>query len=318
MRRDEWWKTFALGAELDVAGMFIYNGIKSLHDLEFLDQSVDIFEVLYNLSVGTERLLKVAIILIEHDVQADVEALEKSLLTHNTIQLANRVQKHADLGLKNIHREWLSLLSAFYKSHRYGRYTFRAVPNVFEEKRIFQAFLKKHLGVDLGDDQWFSLRNTDQIRRFIGRVVRKITDALFRVVQRRAGELNIYTDEFRGDSKAIKTFYGKRLDFIDETIKKKELLLFLMSEKASGAHVRMLRSIDALDFDPPMVPACIKALLNDLHLHHVGGVVDELYLDVKDKAERFGILGLMEDEHAAYVSEDEEGEEDDYGPKGEQ
>lgn len=47
MRRDEWWKNFAVGAELDVAGTFIYNGIKTLHDLDFLDQSAEIFEVLY-------------------------------------------------------------------------------------------------------------------------------------------------------------------------------------------------------------------------------------------------------------------------------
>ena len=311
MRRDEWWKNFALGTELDVAGTFIYNGIKTLHDLDFLDQSVEIFELLYNLSVGTERLLKVAIILVEHDVQADVEALEKILLTHNTIELANRVEKHTDLGLTSLHREWLSLLSTFYKSHRYGRYTFRAVPDVFEEKRLFQAFLAKHLGVDLGDDEGFSLRNSDQIRKFVGKVVKRITDSLFKLVRERAEELNIYTDEIRGDSKAIKTFHGTRLDFIDETIRKKELLLFLMSDKAVGAHVRMLKSIDALDFDPPMVPGCIKALLNDLHLHHVGGVVDELYLDVTDKGKRFAMLDLMESEHVAYPSDDEDsGEEE--------
>ena len=69
-------------------------------------------------------------------------------------------RKHADLGLASLHREWLSLLSTFYKSHRYGRYTFRAVPDVFEEKRLFQRFLAKHLGVDLGEDEWFSLRNS--------------------------------------------------------------------------------------------------------------------------------------------------------------
>ena len=282
MRPDEWWKNFALGAELDVAGTFIYNGIKSLHDLEFLDQSVDIFEVLYNLSVGIERLLKVAVILIEHGDQIDVEQLEESLITHSTIELANRVQRHVDLGLTDLHREWLSLLSKFYKSYRYGRYTFRAVPDVFEEKRVFQQFLTKHLRLQVGDDVWSSLRNTDQIRRFVGRVVKRITDNLFKVVDDRATALNIYTTEFRGDSKAIKTFYGKRLDFIDETLKKKELLLFLMSPKAKGAHMQLLKSIDALELESAMVPAYIKAVLNDLHLPYVGGVIDELYTEVTD------------------------------------
>lgn len=305
MRPDEWWKNVALGTELDVAGTFIYNGIKSLHDSEFLDQPVDIFEVLYSLSVGIERLLKVAVILIEHNDQIDIEQLEESLITHNTIELANRVQAHVDLGLADIHREWLSLLAKFYKSYRYGRYTFRAVPDVFEEKRVFLEFLAKHLRLRVGDDERASLRNTDQIRRFVGKVVKRITENLFKVVDQRATALNIYTAEIRGDSKAVKTFYGKRLDFIDETIKKKEILLFLMSQNADGAHVELLKSLDALKLDSAMVPAYIKALLNDLHLPYVGGIVDELYTEVTNASERLAVLRIMEDEHVSYTADDE-------------
>lgn len=306
MRRDEWWKEFALGAELDVAGSFIYNGVKSLHELDFLDQSVDIFEVLYSLSVGIERLLKVAVILIEHDDKTDVDKLEASLITHSTIELANRVQARVNLDLADIHCEWLSLLSLFYKSYRYGRYTVRAVPDVFEERRVFQEFLAKHLKVKLGDDEWFSLANTDQIRRFVGKVVKRITDNLFTIVRRRATALNIYTTEIRSESKAIKVFYGKRLDFVDETIKKKELLLFLMSPKAAGAHLRLLKSIDALDLDAAELPAYIKALLNDLHLPYVGGYVDELYAEVTDVPRRLALLRVMENTHVAYDSDDED------------
>lgn len=311
MRPDEWWKNFALGAELDVSGTFIYNGIKSLHELDFLDQAVDIFEVLYNLSVGIERLLKVAVILIEHDAKTDVEELEESLITHSTIDLANRVQRHVDLGLTDLHREWLSLLSKFYKSYRYGRYTSRAVPNVFEEKRVFQEFLAKQLQFELENDQWASLRNTDQIRRFVGKLVKRITDSLFKVVGERADALNIYTTEIRTDSKAIKTFHGKRLDFIDETIKKKELLLFLMSPRSDSAHLRLLKSIDALELDSAEVPAYIKALLNDLHLPYVGGYVDEMYTDVRDVPARLALLNVMEDPRFADDSDDQDDEGED-------
>jgi hypothetical protein len=75
----------------------------------------------------------------------------------------------------------------------------------------------KHLRLQVGDDEWGSLRNTNQIRGFVGKVVKRITDNVFKVVRQRATALNVYTTEIRGDSKGIKTFYGKRLDFIDET-----------------------------------------------------------------------------------------------------
>lgn len=84
MRRGEWWKIFALGIELDVAGTFIYNGLDHLNKVEHFYHLVDTFEILYNLSVGIERVVKIAILLCEHNDEDAVEALEKSLITHNT------------------------------------------------------------------------------------------------------------------------------------------------------------------------------------------------------------------------------------------
>jgi hypothetical protein len=37
-----------------------------------------------------------------------------------------------------------------------------------------------------------------------------------------------------------------------------------------------------LELDSAMVPAYTKALLNDLHLPYVGGIVDELHTEVAD------------------------------------
>jgi hypothetical protein len=147
MTPGEWWKNFALGIEIDASGTFVYNGIRALHELVSLSHPVDSFEVLYNLSVGIERLLKVAIILIEHHDQIDIEQFEESLISHNTIDLANRVDSHRSLQLSNVHREFLSLLSKFYKTHRYGRYSLSAVPNIYEEKRLFLEFVAKHLQI---------------------------------------------------------------------------------------------------------------------------------------------------------------------------
>jgi len=207
MTPEEWWKNFALGIELDTAGTFIYNGIKTLEDLQSFQHPVDTFEILYNLSVGIERLLKIAIILLEHDDTIDIEELEKSLISHNTVELADRVDKHEPMSLPNLHKEFLALLSKFYKSHRYGRYSLSSVPNIQEEKRCFLEFIEKHLSLVLSiDDEFAYISNTDQIRKFIGRVVQKISSKLFSIIRNEAFRLNIYTTELRGDSKALKIF----------------------------------------------------------------------------------------------------------------
>lgn len=306
MTPDEWWKNFALGLEVDTAGAFIYNGIRSLHELQALHHPVDTFEILYNLSVGIERLLKVAIILVEHDENIDIEAFEAGLVSHSTIDLANRVNSSRPLKLADVHREFLSLLSTFYRSHRYGRYSLSSVPDISKEKTLFLRFISTHLQISIPfDDERIYIPNTDQIRRFVGKIVKKICDEVFSVIQRKAHELNIYTDELRGDAKALRVFYGERLDFIDEDLAKKELILFLMNPSSRGPHIDLLRSFEALPLEPAMTANYIKALLNDAALPYVQGEVEELYTEVKNVKERLDFLGLMDNEYLSYGDDEE-------------
>ncbi len=301
MKPEEWWKNFALGIEVDVSGTFIYNGIKRLDELDNFSNSADIFEILYNLSVGLERPLKVAIVLIEHDNQLDMEEFEKSLISHNVMDLANRVSQAHNLGLSSIHKELLSLLSKFYKTHRYGRFSLGSIPNIKAEKGVFLQYLAKHLKIEVPhSDSFTPVYNSDKIRNFFGKVVHKIAKTVFNVIRRQASVLNIYTDELRGDSKAIQVFYDERLDFIDERIKKKELLLFLMHPKSRGGHIDLVRSFKALELDPEMTPSYIKALINDSHLHEVEGEIDELYFEVNDVGKRIEFVEIIDNEYLSY------------------
>lgn len=306
MNRDEWWKNFALGMEVDASGTFIYNGIHALDGLESFHHPVDVFEVLYNLSIGIERLLKVAIVLIEHDQHTDMETFEESLKSHNTVALAQRVGKGVDIDLSSVQWEFLSLLATFYKTHRYGRYSLSAVPDIEEEKKMFLIYISKHLNIPLatGDD-FFPAQNTDRIRKFIGRVVKGIIWKVFSIIGRESTRLNIYTTELRGDSKALKVFYGERLDFIDERVKKKEMILYLMSQDARGAHIDLLRSCEPLDLDPAMTPYYIKALLNDRDMHFVEGEIDVLYEEVENIAERLGFIGIVDDGNLSLEGDEE-------------
>lgn len=306
MTRERLWKNFALGIELDIAGTFIYNGIKSLEDLQSFRHPVDTFEILYNLSVGIERLLKIAIILLEHNENIDIEEFEKSLISHNTVELANRVDKHKPMKLPDLNREFLALLSKFYKSHRYGRYSLSSVPNIDEEKKSFLKFIEKHLSLSLSiEDELAFIGNTDQIRKFIGRVVKNISSKLFIIIRNEAFRLNIYTTELQGDSKAFKVFCGQRLDFIDERIKKKEILLYLISLKSGNSHIDALRSFGSLDLDAEMTPEYIQALFNDNALYLVTDEIDALYEDIENVRERLDFINIMDNPCLSYDPEEE-------------
>lgn len=65
-------------------------GLRRFHELRKLDFPDEVFECLYNLPVGPERLLKIAVVLHEHTEAGDHEALEQSLITHSHLELVDQ------------------------------------------------------------------------------------------------------------------------------------------------------------------------------------------------------------------------------------
>lgn len=307
MKREEWWKNFGMGAELDVAGRFIYNGVRQFHRVDAFWQSGNTFEILYNLSIGIERLQKVAIVLLEHDATKDPKALEESLKGHSTLALSDRIDQSQKQSLSGTQKEFLALLSNFYKNQRYGRFSISSVPKIESEHEALIKYICKHLQMEVPEDlSEFHVRNDDRIRKFMGKVLKKIVNDLFETISDRAGELNLYTDEMHSDSKAGKVFLCPRLDFVEEDKIKRELMLFLIHPTTSTEQIRLIRSFEPLELDPAMAPAYAKYLIDDTaeNCSYVRGEVDVLYEDVKDITERFEELSLLDDEYIRFEDPD--------------
>ena len=58
-------KNFKMSTEIDIAGTFIYNGMKELEQMEMFKNESDIFSFLYHISVGIERIQKVLLVMLE-------------------------------------------------------------------------------------------------------------------------------------------------------------------------------------------------------------------------------------------------------------
>jgi hypothetical protein len=307
MTPETWWKNFAMGLELDNSGTFIYNAIHRLDEIEQLNNTADIFEILYGLSVGIERLQKICIILLEHGDGIDIASLEESLISHNTIELSNRIEKQSPQRLNGIHKEFLNILSVFYKKHRYGRYSLSSVPDIDEEKRIFLDYLHKYLNIDILQSEFASIPNTNKIKTFIGRIVKKIINEVYNIIMKKCDQLNIYTYEIRSDSKAMKVFWGKRLDFINEGIARREIIVFLLSDKSNGKHKKLINEIESLNIDKALIPSCIKMLISDTpeHLGYIMGEIEECYSnEIQKVGERFDILQIIDCDHVHFDKND--------------
>lgn len=305
MSASQAWKNFQLGEELHVAGSFIYNGLRRFHELRCLDHADELFEVLYNLSIGLERLLKIAIVLLEHDDSADQNALEQSLITHSHMELVARLGKHAELAFSGPQNDLLQLLTGFYKSLRYDRFSLSSVYKGKRESAAIRGLLSKYLSVEFpeGKDWIFGHFNEEQYRSFISRTVLKISRTLYQIIGKRSSELGLYTYELRHGSKAQSVFL-REVKIADEDVLWKELLIFFMNSEPKGRYMAFLKDIESLRFDPALVGDYLDCFKSDAAKAEVMDELEAYYDEMEPNArkERFSIMQLI---GASSVSFDE-------------
>ena len=309
MNAIECWKNFNLGKELALAGSYVYNGLKSFDEMETFYYVEEIFEFLYSLSVGIERLQKISIILKENVTPDKQFDFEKSLITHNHLELMKRITKTEKNDVSSLSYEFLQLLSKFYNSWRYDRYSISDFLNYDKEKVAFVSFVEKNLKVKIDNEALFVTRNDVRYKKFIGRTVGKIVDYLYEVIKRESYRLNLYTYEIRIDTKANKIFMRKEYDFISEDIFWKELLIYILHNIETNKYLEFYKSIEPLEFDDADLVSMIKSFKNDLLKQEHISQLDCLYEEIKNKKDRFEFLDLIGNE-MFYFSEEEEEEED--------
>lgn len=308
MNASDFWKNFRLGEEIHISGTFIYNGLRRFHELKQLDFSDEVFEFLYETSIGLERLLKTAVVLYEHTEVIDQKKLEASLITHNHLDLIARLHNHVQLKLGTTHNDLLSLLGTFYKSLRYDRFTLTSVYAGKKEAKLIRGLLAKHLQIDFSRDKTFlGAENDDQYRKFIRRTVLKIAREVYRVIESRARSIGLYTYELRHGSKAESVFL-REIDIADEDVLWKELLIFFMNVKADTGYLQFLRETQPLQFDPALVPDYLDCFKSD---SSKAGVMDELEhhygeMDHDERNERLQRMGVVGAPNVSFSDEDDD------------
>ena len=166
-------ENFNIGIELDIAGNFIYNGLKFFDEMESLYHEDYIFEFLYQIAVGFERLEKISLILLENISNEEQEEFEKGLVTHNHIELLQRIKKFKTINLAKEHNEFIQLLTNFYKHNRYGRYNLKKLDIYNEEKNKLIEFINTYSGEQIINDFKTPItQNNIKIKKFIGKIIK--------------------------------------------------------------------------------------------------------------------------------------------------
>ena len=86
----------------------------------------------------------------------------------------------------------LGLLSEFYKNHRYDRFNFSSLTLVSKDKEALHNYLHKYLKIDTTEDYPMTVvRNSPEIRKFLGRIIKNITKKIYSIIDKTAHEKNI-------------------------------------------------------------------------------------------------------------------------------
>lgn len=271
--KDFFWKNFRLGTELQNSGSFIYNGIFHLDNIEFFIYEEECFEFLYNVSVGIERLQKILIVLIEHDTIESQQEFEKSLITHNHLELLKRIKSQRELNFGKTHTKFLGLLTNFYKTIRYERFNISSVYKPSQDKEKLTEFIVSELKVQLTEVPVRALENTEQVKSFLGKIIKKITLAFYELIREETTRLGIFTHEIRYNSKSYKIFTEQEFEFKCERVMQREVLLFLLKNFPDDELKKFIDNITPLPFEQCHTNHYIESILN---IHKDGSVKDEM------------------------------------------
>lgn len=294
------YKNFNMGAELDIAGEFIYDGINALNQIGNIEEYTGLFSFLYHTAVGIERLQKIIVVLYETVNIENHKDFEKELITHSHTKLNEWICKHNNPKLNARENAFLQLLTSFYNSARYDRFNLNS--QFAKEKEDFKKFLTCQFAdkIEYHPLDPSIILVTPCVKEMLGRVIGSLSKKYYNLVRSGCKEANTFTYELRTDSKAEKVFlstYSKhslQMQKVTENLAFKELLVYLRNTKEKHGLIHYIDSIAPLEFDPALINDYINEIAKGTIPQSLVDEIETLYAECdygKEREEQIEIIG---------------------------
>lgn len=274
------WKNFNLNMELHVAGDFIYEGIYLIDRISQLKYEDEYFQFLYNISVGIERLEKIAYLLVAH--KSGEESPATKWKKHEHTKLYELINQHAKLEYAERELEFLKLLREFYIEGRYDRFNFsNNTEDTNKDKELLLSYLMKYLDVKphvlFGTE---SILLTPELKESIGNVISNIVVPLYELIHETADLLRLFTYEIRYESKSYKIFVEQDFSFSKENTAKRELIINLINNTWQyDEFIDRIKSIEPLEIEQQSADKYISYLINSTRHTEVKDEITQIYED---------------------------------------
>lgn len=288
------WKNFNLNIELHISGNFIYNGIYLIDRYHQLRYEDDCFMLLYDISVGIERLEKIVYLLLAHKFD-NTMPIDK-LKNHNHIKLYELINQYISLNFGSKELALLRLLSEFYSKGRYVHLDYDENVQKLDlnknKNRLFQffdEFLDIKSATFITENSVISL--TDEIKKNIGETISNIVTPIYSVICDTAYQLGIFTGEIRYESKSFKIFVEQEFTFEKEHIAQREILLHLIHSN-KDEYINKLQSISPIELGQHPTEQYVSYLIDFTNHTDIKDEISQVYEDNEDAA-RANIISFI-------------------------
>ena len=296
---DEIWdfKSINMGREVEIAGEFIYDSAKKTMSITGTNNQYELSIILYTGAVGIERLQKIYLCLMQQDPR-DREAMPKSLMQHNHLELEKEISKYTMTQLPGNGRGLLGVFAEYYNNFRYANY----VPGKHSSglRKLFISFLKKQNG-KFNFDEPYSLAQFEQFKRYYINELGKLATYYFDLIESKSREIGTYTYEIASFSNAARVFWStQRRSLYEQMIIEqnaiKELLVYIYKNKREVGVFKLLNEIESLEIDDELVNDYLADLvdgkINDFLIDYIVDAYEEIK-DKKQRKERKELLALI-------------------------
>lgn len=308
----EYFKNFNVGKEMDLAGSFAYNALSIINAAQDIYQNEQIFMFLYNASVSVERMQKCVLLMHGDLKESGIDQFAETIKSHEHQKLQAKINEYTGLKLPEEQNALLLLLQDYYVK---GRYSNLSATNGYDNKVEFEKYVKKYYGESMIGEKFFT-KDTyvmEQAKERIGRTFGKILYQYYRMICKKAHELNLFTYELREGSPAQKVFlnhFPKRsLQAVNDSEKNSfaELIVFLMNSTEKTGYVNFIHSIQPLALDPYMVQEYLVDIINrqipQSLVDEVASIFEDMpQREVEERKEMVSIIGVSN----VFFEEDEE------------
>lgn len=239
---------FSLVKEVEIAGVQIWKAIEDISrsyiKKDCKNLVIDyIFTSLYQASQGIERLLKISIELLVYGKEIyDKEKVNELLYGHNYMAMVDYLTNEKKLVLKSREKHLVELLSKFYNSCRYHRYS-------YSNDNLLELTLIREFAKDIKDVNY-----NEDFKHMYGKMLGRVSRKLYILISELSFEHNIFIYELNYNSVAKFVFfdyYQEDLYCILKQIEhsKRELLWFLIRKGSELPLNEIGKEFEELQFD---------------------------------------------------------------------